>query len=530
MAVFFLCFLMMPRVVFPQEEGQKPIVEKVEVTNVEVPVRVLDKGQPVTNLTAEDFTVYENNKKMAINGFFLNRKTLTLTSTTNVLEPTSSAPLPRTFVLVFNISLYNDSFQKAVDHLFAKILVPSDRVLVLANDVTREYADLKNMVQVKGEILAVLRAEGTKARQRLMEYIVRIETYMNVSDFQQKIGSRDSDRAQRAVNFLKKYMLTWREYQNLYLVPKIDKFYYFSRFLEQVKGQKWVLNFYQFEFFPRIRPGSTTMDTIRDLATELTNTDDSASLTQGRLLENILSQINSELVLNKSFPNETISKLFYKVGATFHSFFIKSSNTAFLQDIEYKSVSSDVEQVLKSITELTGGKNITSTDLVTSIDTVASVEDSFYTLTYVPEDRNKIGSLKIKVKDKKYKVLYDDNFRADYIAGYLNNLEQKIQTPDIQVTDFSFKDKILAFTVTHFLMGVIDGGKAGRMQVRIRLIDKKDKTIFDSSKLLTAQKPDMKISIGAFKTLPKGEYNFLIDAVDMLTNKQDNLVEGVAVK
>ena len=57
----------------------KPIIEKVTVTNIEVPVRVLYKNKPVTTLSKDDFIVYEDNKKMEINGFFLKRKKLKTT-------------------------------------------------------------------------------------------------------------------------------------------------------------------------------------------------------------------------------------------------------------------------------------------------------------------------------------------------------------------------------------------------------------------------------------------------------------------
>lgn len=58
----------------PYQEHE-PIKKKVIVTNVEVPVRVLYKGRPVTNLTKEDFIIYENRKKVEVNGFFIKRIT-----------------------------------------------------------------------------------------------------------------------------------------------------------------------------------------------------------------------------------------------------------------------------------------------------------------------------------------------------------------------------------------------------------------------------------------------------------------------
>jgi hypothetical protein len=528
-----LILLMAADILWPvsaaREQEHEKIVEKVTVTNVEVPVRVLYKGEPVTGLTIDDFTLYENKKKMKINGFFEKHKTLSIVRA----EAEAAAPKapPRTFVLVFNVSNYNNYFEEAVNHLFDNILKPEDRLLIFANDKTRQYNNLTEKDKVKAQLVADLKEEGMKAKGRLQQYISRVETYLKVDDFRRMFTGRfGKTEAEEAIEFLKKYSLTWSEYQQTYLLPRVEQFYYFSRFLEKVKGQKWVLNFYQFEFFPRIRPGSRTLRKLRDLSSVLTQSEKATNHALGRKLDMMLNQLNTDLLLDRRFPNEQVTKLFYKVDATFHSFFIKSSNSAFLQDIEYNEVSSDVEKILKGITNITGGENITSTNLVQSLETVTKKEDSYYVLTYVPADPKKSGKLKIKVKNKKYKVLYDDNFRVDYINAYFARLGKKIETPDIQIKEFSFKRKILAFTVSEFLMRKMEGKNIGRMKVRIRLTNANNKKLFDSSKLLTAQKNVMTISLPVFKNIKKGEYNFLIDAVDIFTGKEANFHQNIIVK
>ena len=56
----FVCLIL----VFPvlsQDQDQR-ITEKVEVVQVEVPVRVFYKGEPVLDLTRDDFSLWENGK------------------------------------------------------------------------------------------------------------------------------------------------------------------------------------------------------------------------------------------------------------------------------------------------------------------------------------------------------------------------------------------------------------------------------------------------------------------------------------
>ncbi|NIM85054.1 MAG: hypothetical protein GTN82_43030, partial [Candidatus Aminicenantes bacterium] len=274
-----------------QEPEHKPIVEKVTVTNIEVPVRVLYKGKPVTDLTKDDFTIYENKKKVEINGFFLKRKKINVTGTQPILrEQASKPPLLRTFVLVFSITDFNDYLVKAVDHLFENTFRDSDRLLVFANDKTREYLNLKDRQAVKRQLIIDLRKESQKARKKLIQYINKIETYLDVHNFQQRFFRRD-EPARRLMDFLKKYLLTWNQYKKRYLTPRVDRFYYFSRYLENLETEKWVFSFYQFELFPRIRFSSDLMYKIREIATILIESRDATQHALGKMINTYMNQL-----------------------------------------------------------------------------------------------------------------------------------------------------------------------------------------------------------------------------------------------
>jgi hypothetical protein len=515
-----------------REQEHKSIVEKVTVTNVEVPVRVFYKGEPVSDLTRDDFTIYEDKKKVEINGFFLERKKIKVAGPQLLLREQISKPSSlRTFVLVFSITDFNEYLEKAVDHLFTNTFRESDRLLVFANDKTREYLHLRDRQGVRDRLISDLREQSRGARRKLLSYINKIETYLDIHNFRQQLHKRDQIPG-RLVDFLKKYLLTWNEYKKKYLTPRVDRFYYFSRYLENLETEKWVFSFYQFELFPRIRFSSATMAKIRDISSNLIQSQNAGEHALGKLINTFLNRLLVDLHVNKGFPTREIGKLFYKVNATFHSFFIKSINRAGMDELEYEEVASEIEDLLREITRTTGGENITSNDLVASIETVSQLEDVYYILTYAPRDPKKAGRLKIKVKNKKYKVLYDDNFRADYINDYLQKLEKQIQTPDIKIGDFSFKGKVLAFTVRDFLMRetVGESQPVGKIRVRIRLIDKDNNSLFDQQRILTARETEFKISLGAFGKIKRGEYNFLIGAVDLLTGKEADLHRQVYVK
>jgi hypothetical protein len=521
-------------VIFSAAQGQEQerIVEKVEVTNIEVPVRVLYKGKPVTGLSKDDFLLYENKKRVEINGFIVKRKSLDVVANRSELSPGEVGQLkPRAFVMVFSITDFNENIQKAVDHLFHNVLRPNDRLMIFANDKTITHPDIKNGQTIKQQLIAELKNEGIAARRRLINYINKVETELNINDFRIQFARRDQ-RPRRLINFLKKYLLTWNDYKKKYLTPKIDRFYYFSRYLENMPTEKWVLNFYQFDLFPKIRLGSDTMEKIRDLSTRLITNPSAGPHAMGKMIHNLLNQITIDLNVSKGVPIDAITKLFHKVDATFHSFFIRSSSKIGFNDFEYEEVASDIENTLKSITRVTGGKNITSNNLVKSIETVSKLKDEYYILTYVPANPKKAGKLTIKTKNKKQKVYYDNNFRADYISEYLNKLEKQIKIPEIKIMDFSFENKILAFSIVEYLMKDMEKekGRRGRIQIRIRVTDKENNPLFDQSKMLSAQKNDLKISLAMFKRIKTGEYNFLLDAVDLYTGRKTNYYQNVIVE
>lgn len=530
--VFFIfsCGAQVPSLSADQEQEQERIKEKVTVTNVEVPVRVLYKGKPVTDLTKDDFEIYENKKKMKIHGFFIKRKKIDTAESIGNKYLEKEIP-SRTFVLVFSITDFNDNVREAIDYLFEKVLKKNDRLLIFANDWTSKYFNLEEKEKIKLELITHLREESRKARRKLIAYINTIETYLNTHDFRVALFRVDNP-GRRVIEFLKKYLVTWREYKKRYLTPKIDRFYHFSRYLEKIKSKKWVLNFYQFELFPRIRLDSRTMGRIRNISIQLINSAEGTQYSMGKLIYKLLNRLYVESNVTTGFPTGEISKLFYKADTTFHSFFIKRTHKTNLNDLEYEEIASDIEETLKKITDITGGRNITSNNLVNSINTVRELEDVYYMLTYVPVDPDKTGKLKIKVKNKKYRVLYDDNFRADYIADYLEILEEKFKTPDIKIDNFSFKQKLLAFTVKNYLVEELDEKTKliGKTKVRIQVTDKNNNPLFDQVKFLTAYRTEIKISLGAFKRIKRGEYNLLIDASDLLTGKQTNFHETIIIE
>ncbi len=111
--LFAALFLLLPFVSGadkPKKEMQDTTVrEEARVTLIEVPVNVTDKdGQPVENLTADDFEVYDDGKKQTITGFDVLDERGTV-----VPPPAEDAPIHpaarRHFLILFDLSFGSPS-------------------------------------------------------------------------------------------------------------------------------------------------------------------------------------------------------------------------------------------------------------------------------------------------------------------------------------------------------------------------------------------------------------------------------------
>jgi hypothetical protein len=107
--------------------------QAVTVTAVEIPVRVLHKGDPVKGLAKEDFEVYENSVRQSLTGFEVVSKRI-VPETAVPAGGLAIPAKPKLFVLIFHIFDYGDAVAEGIDYFFQSVYGPGDRLMVLAED------------------------------------------------------------------------------------------------------------------------------------------------------------------------------------------------------------------------------------------------------------------------------------------------------------------------------------------------------------------------------------------------------------
>ena len=501
-------------VLLPATESQEVVKEKVEVVNVEVPVRVFRDGVPVGGLGKDDFRLSEDKQPQTINGFYVRKKKMNVRSI-SVQAGATTTP-SRYFVLVFRIFEYNEQMEKGVRYIFDHLLTGNDKLLVLVND--RTLLLNQDVWQVKRwEILdQLLREEAGKARQKLEQFFLMVQKDLDQTRLRTLLERDSGFFAPHIIDFLERYLQTWEEFKAKYLIPDLDKFYNFARHLEKVREEKWVLTFYQIEMFPNMKFSGQIHQQIVQLISDLQVARSEDAL-HARIIERLLERIDRELNAADSFPVEEISKMLVKVDTTYHCFIMGVQREVLSEDLAYKQVASDIENSLREITRRSGGEVVFSGNIGAALHEVEEKEDIYYVLTYEPSLAESKGKVKIKLPGHPdCRLFYDDNIRADYIGEYLK--KKREQDPLVLVEGLGLKGQKLIMKISNFKISGSGKERAGRLNVAIRIRDEQNLQLYDQGRTFAAQESQVDLAID-FPFLKPGRYMFLVEVHDQLTGK-----------
>lgn len=510
--VIIICligFLLSAADMLAQQE-EEDVRETVKVVDVEVPVRVYYKGKAVDNLAKADFKLYENGKRQDINGCILKRKKMNLQELEMTAEQEKSWE-SRYFVLVFRITHYNEYIKKGLQHIFDNVLTESDELLAFVNDRTASFKNLHDKETAKAQLDQLLQDASRETRNKLILYMKQIEDELSKQKFDMKEPLQTLyTHVQR---YLNRYLRIWRDFKKKFLVPDINKYYHFSRFLEGIRKEKWVISFYQFELFPDIMIDSRSMREIKRLHGAWQSSTSSEALNFSRIISRQLNEISQERNFGKDFPAKEVAKIFHNVGATFHSIFMRTTVSALMEDVEYKQISTELEHTLREITDRTGGKLIVSNKIDDALDSISEVEDIYYILTYAAQNPDKVGKIKIKTSNQKYKLTYNANLKAGVLGDYLETKEIK-GTP-VKIREFKFQNGTLFFVISDFYRQEKEGG---RLSIHIRIKNEQGVSVFDQEKTFNATQEEVRISLN-IPVINEGKYDFVVDVEDLFTKK-----------
>ena len=501
--IFFFLFNLSVGRCFSQEKPR----QEVTVTAVEVPVRVLHKGQAVKDLAKEDFEVFENGLKQEITAFEVVSRKISLTEEVSE-EALKAQPKKRIFILIFNIFDYTEAVGEAIDYFFQNIFHPRDQLLILTEDriLNIETGDsLSDVINNLKETLkkykglstfAILRAykELSTEGDKLLIFLKGLDTLA--------AGSWD----QLITKFYDLYQRTWLEYKRQFLTQDLELYQAIVKRVKQLEGEKWAVCFQQREMFPHLKNEGPLESEIRKLTESMVDPQDQVKV---RVIQSKQWELQRSLDLTQDFPVDRLRDLFMEANITFHLILMKSMRTVFSQDFELKEVAQDYEDYFRRISASTGGSSVFSNKVLEALKEAAVKEDFHYLLVYSPKESSATKERKIEVKVK----------RDDVDVVSLKQFFAK-EPPPITITDFKAGQKNIKFILKNYVRIQAEGKWHGAADVKIAIFDDNSNKVFDQGKTLDLLKEETHISLN-FNNLKSGSYFIIIDAFDKIANVKD---------
>jgi len=481
--------------------------QEVSVTAVEIPVRVLAKGEAVRNLTKDDFEVYENGIRQDITACEIVSRRISLDKTVDA-EALKVPRKPRLFILIFNIFDYNQTVGEGIDYFFQNVFRSGDQLIIVTED------RLLNMEKDDdpARITACLKETLKTYKSFATASTIRSFTELNTAGEKVLLYLQGMTREEPSswegylIQFFELYRRVWDEYKRRFFILDVGLYQSLIQRIERTNAEKWAFCFEQRDMFPVLKSEGPLESEIRKLTDTRIEPQDQVKVRQ---IQNIQREIQRSMNITQGFPGDKLKDLFMRAEITFHLILLKSTRVLFSQDFELRDVAQDYENCFREISSATGGYTTFNNKILEALKEASVKEDYHYLVVYSPKDPSAGKERKIEVKVKKEGV--------DVIS--LKQFIAKAQ-PMITIADFQSGSKRIKFGLKNYARVSTEGKLHGAADVRIIIFDDKSAQVFSEGKTLDLIKDETTISLN-FNQLKSGSYFIIIDVFDRLTSGKD---------
>lgn len=483
--------------------GQERLQEEVTVTAVEVPVRIILKGQVVKNLTKEDFEVYENGVKQQITAFEVVSRKISIPR-----EERKAHQKKRLFVLIFNVFDYNESVGEGIDYFFQKVFQQGDQFIILTEGSALDIQRGKNLSEVILNLKETLKKYKVISNQHILKTFrdLRVESDRLLNILRGYEQSQFTPIDQAMIRFFDNFLRAWRDYRRQHLIPDLELYRNIIKRIKQMEGEKWAICLQQREMFPKLKKAGQLDNEIRNW---IDSQADPMEQVKARLVQTKQQELQRTLDVSRDFPADGLRDLFMEANITFHLILLKSFRTVFAKDFELDEIASDYEDCFKKISFLTGGSSVFSNKVPEALKEAAEKEDYYYLLVYSPKETpsEKKRDIEVKVNKSGADIIY-----LKYVPEIAVSL--------ITISNFEARRKTIKFSLTNYKMTKIKEKLSGIADVKITIFDENSNKVFDEGKTLNLIKKETNISLN-FKQLKSGSYFIIIQAFDRISQETD---------
>jgi len=379
--MFFIIFVILCLSIPAQQ-----IQHEAVAVNIEVPVRVFKGDTFIDDLTINDFEVYEDGILQSIEAVYLIKKTdivkeeksTTAKESKKIFSPKVKE---RHFILAFEVINWLPRINDSIEFFFDKVYQPEDTLIITTPIKT--YRLKKEMLvqmpksQICDQFKSILKTDILKGN---LEYKGLIRDLKSL----EKTGGMMSDPLLETGIYKRDLYNKIKNYKYF----DEQKLKTFVEYLKNIDGQKHVFLFYQREEIPS--PSGLSM----------------------------LAKYSKD----NTFDVDLIKQIFSDSKIATHFLYLTNKLEEHV-DVEYMDAyrldtadaSSQVFNAFNAIAKTTGGITYVSSNPFAAFKRASDASENYYLLYYTPKDYKSDGkfrNIKVKVKEKKYRVLH----RAGYLA------------------------------------------------------------------------------------------------------------------
>jgi len=403
--IFVIC-LLLGLSIFAQQQS---FIEQSLVINIEVPVRVFDGGRFVSDLTIQDFEIYEDGVEQKIEAVYLiSDRSIERSEERKRFVPDTD----RAFYLFFEIEEYTPELQKAMRLFIDDVYLPGDDLIVVTPIKTyrlkQDATEIKNEDEILEEMKLYLRRDSRAGSSEFRNTVDDLEQLAqdirsDIDLIQNTAGAGEPERTSgiRLIEYmgLTTRLQTRRKADELKLLDLAD-------YLKSQIGQKYVFMFWERKYIPQIEP-----TLIRDYMA-LYEPDAYMEQTLSTILDDRLRYNTQEAYLDFG----RIKRKFADSSTAIHFLQINRPREN-RRGVTYFEQAEDTYNAFREIVEATGGYSESSKNPEYLFKNALDASRNYYLVYYTPRDPKGDGTFKniqVRLRGK------DRNFRILHRAGYFD--------------------------------------------------------------------------------------------------------------
>jgi len=392
--------------------------------------------------------------------------------------------LGRNFVLSFmNFNKFNDALKKAISYFVTEVLDKSDSLIIHTNANVYQMKISGNKERIILNITKLLKKDMALLSKKSFGVLKSIKNKISNLERHFSMYSSLLEASESGViyfQFFSEIISDIQFYRDEFVIPKKRGFKEINDFLGFREGDRyWIFiqNGDAYPFMKRVRK------IVRSVRTNLMSIPSFGDKSWKKMVDNKIREMLDTLYVETSYPKKLMKTNFINTNTSFFNLMynIKSLGSA-------KSVNHQLANILKDISEDTGGIQIETFNLENGIKIIRNHHDIFWDIFFKMDKAKKKNRLKLVVGGGDFKPVYRTRFKGEELGKLLKYLSE----PKISANNLKCEKRIISFSIESFSLN--KKGKFGLLKVIIHFYDKTGKEIYRKSNTLRASKKRINIS------------------------------------